>query len=66
MFSRYLSLASHLLKEIRGEVNYDCWYLDRVMEAKEMEGLGETVLQLTLQIVLLFQVWWICYKSILA
>ncbi len=51
-----MSLFSHLVREIKGEVDYDQSYLDSVKEAREMEGLGETVLQLTLQIVLLFQV----------
>ncbi len=46
---RHLSLARHLVREIRGESEYDPGFLSRAKESKVLEGLAEAAPQLVLQ-----------------
>ncbi len=50
---RYLELAGHLVAVRRGDTEYDDTLRQRVWTARELEGLGETLLQLTMQLQLL-------------
>ena len=56
MLIRYIQLVSHLKSEIDGNARYDPSFLRRADEARQEEGLGESVMQMTLQGALVFTV----------
>ncbi len=47
---KYLELAQHLIRVQLGWADYDSGYRERVWKARELEGLGETMLQLTMNL----------------
>ncbi len=54
---RYFSLLQHLFREMMGLDRYDPLYLDSVNASRQLEGLGETALQLVLQGSMVLLVW---------